>query len=299
MNRNRFITGVGVLLLGFMFSCDNTTADPINNTVNNNGNTGSGGGSAPSVTGPRILHKINVNNVTNQEFVTTGTTLEKAIFKEASGPNSFLVGTVTYTSGKITKVKFAQEVNGAVPTGSMTYTYNVTYDSGGKINYTTCETMLGTMPNLSSEFTYTYDGAGKMTKIVEKKKSGSTYTHFTNYTITNTGDNITKLVTESGMTSTTGVPDMSTVMAGYNYNFTTYDDKINPYSTLPKTFFVMWSLLHPNNFSSLSANNLKTFSIVYPAPAPSIPGTYTYLYDTQNYPVSDQTQSQKYIYKAL
>lgn len=299
MNRNRFITGVGALLLGFMFSCDNTTADPINNTVNNNGNTGSGGASAPSITGPRILHKINVNNVTNQEYVTTGNVLEKAIFKEASGPNSFLVGTVTYTSGKITKVKFAQEVNGAVPTGSMTYTYNVTYDSGGKINYTTCETMLGTMPNLSSEFTYTYDGAGKMTKIVEKKKSGSTYTHFTNYTITNTGDNITKLATESGMTSTTGVPDMSTVMGGYNYNFTTYDDKINPYTTLPKTFFVMWSLLHPNNFSSLSANNLKTFSIVYPAPAPTIPGTYTYLYDTQNYPVSDQTQSQKYIYKAL
>ncbi|MCX8533603.1 hypothetical protein [Chryseobacterium luquanense] len=297
MNRNKFITGVATLLLGFMFSCDNTTADPINNTVNNNGNPGSGGGSAPSITGPRILHKINVNNVTNQEFVTTGTTLEKAIFKEASGPNSFLIGNVTYTLGKVTKVKFAQEVNG-VPANSLAYDFNVTYDSSGKINGTTCSTTLGSTPSFNSEYTYTYDGSGKMTKIVEKKKMGSTYTHFSNYNFTNTGDNISKVVVESGVTSSTGVPDMSTVMAS-TYNFSGYDSKINPYTTLPKTFFVMWSLMHPLNFSSLSANNITNFSVVYPAPAPAIPGAYTYLYDTQNYPVSDQTQSQKYIYKAL
>ncbi|MGO4707694.1 hypothetical protein AB4Y90_01000 [Chryseobacterium sp. 2TAF14] len=298
MTRNLF-KGFTVLLLGFMFSCDNTTADPINNTLNNPNNPGgSGGGSTPSITGPRILHKIVINNVTNQEFVTTGNVLEKAIFKEASGPNSFLVGTATYTSGKITRVKFAQEVNGTVPANSLSYDYNITYDSGGKINYTTCETMLGTMPNFNSEYTYTYDGSGKMTKIVEKKKVGSTYTHFINYNLTNTGDNITKLVTENGITNAAGVPDMSTVMS-YTYNFSSYDTKINPYNTLPKTFFVMWSLLHPNNFSSLSANNLTSFNIVYPAPAPVIPGAYTYLYDTQDYPVSDQTQTQKYVYKAL
>lgn len=298
MTKNNFLTGVATLLLGFMFSCDNTTADPINNTLNGPNNPGSSGGSTPTITGPRILHKVVANNVTNQEYVTTGNVLEKAIFKEASGPNSFLVGTITYTSGKITRVKFAQEVNGTVPTNSLSYDYNITYDSGGKINYTTCATMLGTMPNFNSEYTYTYDGSGKMTKIVEKKKSGTTYTHFINYNLTNTGDNITKLVTENGITSSTGVPDMSTVMS-YTYNFSTYDSKINPYNTLPKTFFVMWSLLHPNNFSALSANNLVNFNIVYPAPAPAIPGTYTYLYDTQNYPVSDQTQTQKYIYKAL
>lgn len=300
MTKNNFFTGVSALLLGLMMSCDPTTADPINNNLNNPNNPGSGGsgsGSAPSITGPRILHKIMVNNVANQEFVTTGNVLEKAIFKEASGPNSFLVANVTYTSGKITRVKFGQEVNGT-PANTLSYDYNITYDASGKINFTTCNTMLGSTPNFNSEYTYTYDSAGKMTKIVEKKKMGSMYTHFINYNLTNTGDNVTKLVSESGVTSSTGVPDMSTVISA-TYNFSTYDDKINPYTTLPKTFFVMWSLLHPNNFSSLSANNLKTFSIIYPAPAPSIPGTYTYLYDTQNYPVSDQTQTQKYVYKAL
>ena len=297
MIKNLF-KGLSVLLLGFMFSCDNTTADPINNTLNNPGGSGSGGGSAPTITGPRILHKVVVNNVTNHEFVTTGNVLEKAIFKEESGPTSFLVATTTYTSGKITRVKFTQEVNGAVPTNGLSYDYNITYDSGGKINYTTCNTMLGTTPHFNMEYTYTYDSSGKMTKIVEKKKMGSTYTHFINYNLTNTGDNITKLVTENGITSDTGVPDMSTVIT-YTYNFSSYDTKINPYTTLPKTFFVMWSLLHPTNFSTLSANNLIDFSLTFPSPAPVISGTYSYLYDTQNYPVSAQSQTQKYIYKAL
>ena len=296
MTKNHFLKGGIILLLGLMFSCDNTTADPLNQN-NPNNNSGGNGNTAPTITGPRILHKIIVNNETNQEFVTTGNVLEKAIFKEASGPTSFLVGNVTYTSGKVTKVKFGQEVNGA-PANTLNYEFNITYDSSGKINYTTCNTSLGTMPTFNSEYTYTYDGSGKMTKIVEKKKSGTTYTHFTNYNFTNTGDNITKMVSEAGVTSATGVPDMSSAMT-LTYNYTAYDNKINPYTTLPKTFFVMWSLVHPYNFPTLSANNISSFSIVYPSAAPVIPGGYTYLYDSMNYPVSDQTQAQKYVYKAL
>ncbi len=136
-----------------------------------------------------------------------------------------------------------------------------------------------------------------MTKIVEKKKVGSDYTHFTNYNFTNTGDNITKMVTETGFTTTTGVPNMSNLMTT-TYNFT-YDNKINPYTTLPKTFFVMWSLVHPLNFSSLSANNLTGFSFQYLSTTPIVTSGLAYLYDSMNYQVSDQSQSQKYIYKAL
>ena len=91
MIKNYFFKVVAVILLAFMFSCDNTTDDPINNNKNNP-NTGSSGGGGSTITGPRILHKIVVNNVTNQEFVTTGNVLQKAIFKETSGPASFLIG---------------------------------------------------------------------------------------------------------------------------------------------------------------------------------------------------------------
>lgn len=286
-----------MVLLSLMFSCDNTTADPINQNNNNPGGSGSGS-SAPTITGPRILHKITANNETQQEFVTTGNTLEKVILKESGGPTSFFVASITNTSGKISRVKFGQEINGT-PANTLSYDFNITYDSSGKINYTTCNTGVGNVPSFNSEYNFTYDSSGKMTKIVEKKKSGSTYTHFTNYIITNTGDNLTKVVTETGITDPAGVPDLSALVVTSSYNYTAYDNKINPYTTLPKTFFVMWSLVHPFNFYTLSANNVTSFDIAYPSPAPVVPGGYTYLYDSLNYPVSDQTQSQKYIYKAL
>lgn len=300
MIKNNFFKAVAALLLFFMFSCDNTTADPLNQNNPNNTPGGSGSGTTgPTITGPRILHKIVANNMTAEEFVTNGNVLQKAIYKEDSAPNSFLIGNVTYTSGKITKVKFGQEINGAVPANNLGYDFNITYDSSGKINYTTCHATLGTMTTYDSEYTYTYDGSGKMTKIVEKRKNGVDYTHFTNYNITNTGDNITKLVTETGFTSSAGVPDMTGVLTN-TYNLTAYDNKINPYTTLPKTFFVMWSLLHPLNFSLLSANNLTTYSVVANGvPTPIVSIGLTYLYDSMNYPTSDQTQVKKYIYKAL
>lgn len=296
MTKNLF-KGLSVLLLGFMFSCDNTTADPINNTLNNPGGSGSSGGSTPTITGPRILHKIVANNETAEEFVTTGNILQKAIYKEDSGPNSFLIGNVTYTSGKISRVKVGQEVNGTTPANNLGYDFIIIYDSSGKISYTTCVATLGTLTTYNSEYTYTYDGSGKMTKIVEKKKNGADYTHFTNYSLTNTGDNITKVVMESGLTSDSGVPDMTSVLTS-TFNFTAYDSKINPYTTLPKTFFVMWSLLHPLNFSLLSNNNLTNYNIQYQS-TPTVNVGLTYLYDSMNYPTSDQSQVKKYVYKAL
>ena len=155
MIKNYLLKGATALLLCLMFSCDNTTDDPINNNKNNpSTGTGGSGSTGPTITGPRILHKIVVNNETNQEFVTTGNVLQKAIFKEASGPTSFLVGTVTYTSGKISKVKFGQELNGA-PVNGQVYDFDITYDSSGKINYTTCQTSIGGMATFNSEYTYT------------------------------------------------------------------------------------------------------------------------------------------------
>jgi len=101
MTKNNFLTGVATLLLGFLFSCDNTTADPINNTLNGPNNPGSSGGSAPTITGPRILHKIVINNLTNQEFVTTGNVLEKAILKKQAVLLPSLLGQQHILQGKL------------------------------------------------------------------------------------------------------------------------------------------------------------------------------------------------------
>ena len=307
MIKKNFFKVVAALLFAFMFSCDNTTDDPINNNKNNpaTGGSGGNGSTGPTITGPRILHKILVNNEANQEFVTTGNVLQKTIFKETSGgANSFFLGLPTYTSGKISKVKFWQEINGAVPANGLGYEFDITYDSAGKINYTTCQTTLGGTPHFNMEYTYTYDGSGKMTKIVEKKKSGTTYVQFTNYNFTTIADNITKMSAETGATTPTGAPDMSVSVTTTNYNYPSYDNKINPYNTLPRTFFVVWSLVHPLNFSTLSANNytslsIETLSPVSPTPIPVSSYNLSYLYDSMNYPTSDQSQAQKYVYKAL
>ncbi|WP_312343552.1 hypothetical protein [Chryseobacterium binzhouense] len=297
MIKNYFIKAAAILAMGFVFSCDNTTDDPINNNKNNPNNPNNGGGSTTTITGPRILHKIIANNEMTEEFVTTGGVLEKAIYREDSGPNSFLIGDVTYTSGKISRVKLGQQVNGSIPPNNLAYDFNVTYDSAGKINFTTCAATLGALTAYDSEFTYAYDASGKMTKIVEKRKNGADYTHFFNYNLTNTGDNITKVVTEFGLTSSSGVPDMASVLTT-TYNFTSYDNKINPYTTLPKTFFVIMSVLHPMNFSTLSGNNLTNYNIQSQS-TPVVNIGLDYLYDSMNFPVSNQSQVKKYIYKAL
>jgi hypothetical protein len=305
MKKNYFLKSIMIMLLSLLLSCDNTTADPINqNNVNpatgsngSTGSTGSNGSNGSTITGPRILHKIMAGSDVNEEYVTTAGILQKSITLDASGPNSFLIGDVTYTSGKVSKVKFRQEVNGSVPSNGLTYDYTITYDSSGKVNGTVCLGGIGTAILYTKEFAYTYDSSGKMTNILEKQKSGTTYNAFANYTFINVGDNITKVSVVQGSTSPSGVPDMSnTQNLSYDY---AYDNKINPYTTLPRTYFLTMALLHHYNFNMLSGNNVSSFSVNYPAPAPTIPGGFTYLYDSQNYPTSDQTQTKKYIYKAL
>lgn len=295
MKKNYFLKACCFVLFGLLMSCDNTTADPINNNLNNPNNPSNGNGGGTTITGPRILEKITVNNVVNEEYITNAGFLDKAIFKDDSGPNTFFTGNVTYTNNKISRVKFVSNAS-----GSLTYDYNITYDTTGKISGTTSSTTMGSITASQSDYTYFYDSAGKMSKILEKKKMAgtSTYTGFTENVLTYSGDNVSKIVWTMGMTDSNGNPDISNSTSS-TYNYQNYDSKINPYTTLPKTFFVVWSLFHPANFYTLSANNPAILNFVFPSPAPVITGTKTYLYDSQNYPISDQSQFQKYIYKPL
>lgn len=293
MNKNFLFKALLGLLFGFLVSCDNTTDDPINQNKTTNSNNSGG---TPTITGPRILSKIISGGNTQQEFITTAGVLEKGIFTDASAPNSFFTGTPTYTGTKISKVKFVGTASNASG-----YEFDITYDSNGRISATTSNLLTGSAFTGKSDYFYTYDSAGKITKIMEKKKIGaitSNYTHFAENTLTYSGDNITKVVSVMGVMDSSGNPQTSSSLAT-TFNFTNYDTKINPYTTLPKTFFLMYSLIHPANFYLLSANNVGNMNFAYPAPAPAISVNLTYQYDTQNYPVSDQTNSVNYVYKAL
>ncbi|WP_419869082.1 hypothetical protein [Chryseobacterium sp. CT-SW4] len=293
MGKSIFFKAFIGLGFGMLMSCDNTTADPINQNKNNSSNPGNSGGTA--ITGPRILEKIVVNNVVQEEYVTNAGFLEKGSFKDESTPNTYFTGNVTYTNNKISRVKFVGTANGA-----LTYDFNITYDSNGKISGTTATNLMGSMVVGTNDYVYTYDSSGKISKILEKRKvpGTSSYTGFVENAISYSGDNISKVVWTMGMMDSNGAPDM-TSGTSVTYNYQNYDSKINPYNTLPKTFFIMWSLIHPANFYTLSSNNVGAFNFVFPSPAPSVTAPKTYLYDSQNYPVSDQSQALKYVYKAL
>ncbi|WP_292009372.1 hypothetical protein [Chryseobacterium sp.] len=293
MNKSIFFKVFLGLGFGILFSCDNTTADPLNQNKSNNGGSGNNGGT--TITGPRILEKIVVNNIIQEEYVTDAGFLEKGSFKDESAPNTYFTGNVTYVNNKISRVKFVSTAS-----GSLTYDFNITYDSNGRISGTTAINSLGTVTVGSNDYVYTYDSAGKISKILEKRKMPGTsnYIGFVENALTYSGDNISKVVWTMGTMDSNGIPDMSSGTST-TYNYQSYDSKINPYTTLPKTFFIMWSLIHPANFYTLSANNVGAFNFVFPSPAPSVTAPKTYLYDSQNYPVSDQTQAIKYVYKAL
>lgn len=296
MRKNILFKALLGLVFGFLISCDNTTDDPINQNKTTTPNNNSGGGGT-TITGPRILSKTTGNGATVEEFITNAGILDKGIFTDAGAPNSFFTGTATYTGNKISKIKFVGS-NGAG------YDFDISYDTNGRISGTTSNLLTGTILTGKSDFFYTYDSAGKITKIIEKKKMGaggiipSVYSQFTENTLTYTGDNITKVVSVMGATDNSGNPQPGGSLAT-TFNFTNYDSKINPYTTLPKTFFLVYSLIHPANFYRLSSNNVGNLSFAYPAPAPSISVDMAYQYDNQNYPISSQNQTGKYIYKAL
>lgn len=298
MRKNILFKALLGLSFVFLISCDNTTDDPINQNKTTTPNNNSGGGGA-TITGPRILSKTLGNGATVEEFITSAGVLEKGIFTDASAPNSFFTGTTTYSGNRISKIKFV----GTASNGAG-YDFNISYDANGRISGTTSDLLTGTVITGRSDFFYTYDSAGKITKVMEKKKIGfggtipNEYSQFVENTLTYTGDNITKVVSVMGVTDNSGNPQAGSSLAT-TFNFTNYDSKINPYSTLPKTFFLIYSLIHPANFYTLSANNFGNLNFAYPAPAPTVSIDMTYQYDTQNYPVSNQNQTGIYVYKAL
>lgn len=60
----------------------------------------------------------------------------------------------------------------------------------------------------------------------------------------------------------------------------------------------MIGALFPVDFYMLSSNNVGKLTIQNPLGPPGITPK-TYLYDSQDYPVSDQSQTTKYVYKPL
>ncbi|WP_312902782.1 hypothetical protein [Chryseobacterium taichungense] len=284
MIRKFLFLSLAVLALSFTISCDNTTEDPPNQ---NNGNSGGG----TTITGPRILSKITSGNVAMEEYITNAGILSQAYIRDVGSTNT-ITATVTYSADKITKIKYQDNVNPHV----IDNVYNLSYTAGKLSGFTMDQTIM-TMTN-HSDFTVYYDANGQLYRIVEKKKMGNSadYTHYVESKFTFSAGNVARL-DYTTMLMDGANPDPSTsILMSYAYD--NYDSKINPYNTLPKEYFMVTGTLFPINSNSISFNNVGKITLQNPAGPPiSVPKGY--LYDSQNYPVSDQGQVVKYIYKAL
>lgn len=282
MTKKYFLSTFAALALGFVVSCDNTTDDPPNQ---NNNSSGSG-----TITGPRILSKVNIGTKDIEEYITNAGVLSEAYMRDAGSTNT-IAATVTYTGNKITKIKYQDNVNPHV----IDNMYNITYTNGKMTAITMDQTVMSVTNH--SDFEVLYDANGQLYRIVEKKKlGGNTYTHYVEYKFTFSASNVVKM-DQTSMLMSGGTPDTSTATV-MSYAYDNYDAKINPYTTLPKEYFMVTGTITPVNFYMLSTNNVGKITIQGPAGPPvSVPKGY--LYDSQNYPVSDQSQAVKYIYKPL
>jgi hypothetical protein len=285
MSKKYILSSLAGIALSFTVSCDNTTEDPPNQNSNNNSSTGA------TITGPRILSKITSGNVNIEEYITNAGFLSQAFIRDVASSNT-LTATITYSGDKISKIKYQDNVNPHV----VDNLYTLTYDSGKLSGITMDQTVMSIMNH--SDFTVYYDANGQLYRIVEKKKLGSTtnYTHYMEYKFTFAANNVAKL-DHTTMLMSGGNPDTSTATTT-SYAYDNYDSKINPYKTLPKEYFIVTGTLFTVNFSWLSSNNPRKITLINPTGPPvSVPKGY--LYDTQNYPVSDQDQAIKYVYKPL
>ncbi|SEW41075.1 hypothetical protein SAMN05421841_2770 [Chryseobacterium wanjuense] len=284
MTKKYFLSTFAALALGFVVSCDNSTDDPPNQNNNNPGGS--------TITGPRILSKVNNGTKDTEEYVTTiGGVLSDAYIRDAGSTNT-LTASITYTGDKITKIKYQDNVNPHV----VDNLYTISYTNGKMSAISMDQTAMSTTNH--SDFTIFYDAGGQLYRIVEKKKMGgsASYTHYVEHKFTFSASNVAK-VDYTTMPMSGGNPDTSTAST-ITYSYDNYDSKINPYTTLPKEYFMVTGTLFPINFYMLSSNNTGKITIQNPSGPPiSVPKGY--LYDSQNYPVSDPSQTIKYIYKPL
>lgn len=283
MIKRYFISSLAFLALSFSISCDNTTEDPPNQ--NNNSSAGQ------TITGPRILSKLTSGTTDQEEYITNAGILSQAFIRDMGTTNT-ITATVTYSGNKISKIRYLDNVNPHV----IDNLYTLDYTAGKLSGITMDQALLSTTNH--SDFTVYYDANGQLYRIVEKKKMGgsTSYTHYVENKFTFAAGNVTKLEYTT-MLMNGGNPDPSTSTA-MSYAYDNYDSKINPYTTLPKEYFMVTGTLFPINFNALSSNNTGKITLINPG-APQISVPKSYLYDSQNYPISDPGQIVKYIYKPL
>ncbi len=245
------------------------------------------------ITGPRILHKIDSANVTRKEYVSSPAgVLELIKYYDSNDEIKLFYN----SNNKVSKMTLTDP--------AMTMDLNFSYNSANKITTAVMTSKNNSNQMVMEETHYwlVYNNLGQLVKADRKSKLFPSITGpFTHYGVINltwAGDNLVKVAqNNSGIIHPDGSMEPLDPMGSMVYKFEDYDTKINPYTTLPQEFNIGMGILAPLTFFQCGYNNHQKLLLeFYNMPIT----TYgNYIYDTQNYPVSDVSGILKYIYKPI
>jgi hypothetical protein len=285
MKKSLFYSSILISIL-FIFSC--VPPDPA---MVYGWNTPTPPGPGGNITGPRILHKIDSANITHTEYFSTPAgVLEQVKFYKTNNQMA-----VAYNSNnKVSKM--------VLTAAAYTMDLDFLYDSAGKITKAILKKNSGGIVAEEAHYWFFYNSAGKLIKLDRKSilaPFSGTFTHYGVVNLTWSGDNVVKASENlAGIIHPDGSLEPLDPMGNMVYKFEDYDSKISPFTTLPYEFRLGMGLLGSLTFYQCSYNNpLKLQMEFFGFPTVTTYGSY--IYDTQNYPVSDAAGVSKYIYKPV
>lgn len=247
-----------------------------------------------NIPGPRILQKIEMGTLLFEDYTSTNGILSK--MEQYVYDNTTLsekhVFVPSYTSGKLTKMDATYTV---VSTNqASTDKFIPAYSANRMTGYSRVTTYPVATMNQTGVFSY--DTTGNVTKLVEKMYMGTATMPTTErtYNIFYSGNNISKVekITKN-MDPVNGSVINSLVETD---EYTLYDNKLTPYSTLSKDYLLLMCAVNPSSFYTLSQNNLGKYKYSNPMLPAAVEQVNTFQYDQQNYATTNG--SLRYFYKA-
>ncbi len=243
----------------------------------------------PSISGPRIITKIDSSNVMKQEFISNNSgVLQQVKFSSGEYQNISYNG-----NNKISKITSYEGT-------TIEAEWQLSYDANNRLYKVEQTDYLNSAFHSFIEYLYTYNSANQIThidSITSFALGGGTGSFYGVIDYTYSGNNIVKAV-ENSNAIINGVPEPLDPITEKSIIFENFDGKINPMSTLPKEYLIFIS--SPSIFTSsiLSASNsLK--NTIYAGGTNSTSTSTGFNYDLQNYPISDVSGVVKYHYKAI
>ncbi len=285
MKRIQSIFGILATLL-VIFSCVPNDPAAIYGLNSNNPNNPN------SITGPRIITKIDSANITKTEYVSSNSGILQLVKQYNDADDVITYG----NNQKISTITFNEQL----PNKTKLSLY---YDSTGRVTSSKQENFINNTTLHSTVIsTLSYNSNNKLTSVVKKMMFNLISNQFSHYTlveITYNGENVTKIKDSNGLI-VNGVMDPVDPNMITTYTISDFDNKINPMTTLPKEFLIGCGLAGSLAFAQLSYNNfLKTTILPSPTMTPIIHQSSGLNYDPQNYPISDLQNVMKIYYKAI